>query len=72
MFLIRDDEWVLEEFLKLKDEPDEVVAKTIINNEKLWDDSLKNLEGFTDEVIADLALIREKGMYEAMKEISEN
>ena len=68
-FFIRDDEWILEEFLKLKDEPDEVLAETIINNENMWGGSLKKTEGFLREVIADLKLIKEKGMYEAMREI---
>ena len=68
-FFIRDDEWILEEFLKLKDEPDEVLAETIINNERMWEDSLRKLDGFCEAVVSDLALINEKGMYEAMKEI---
>ncbi len=68
-FLIKDDEWVLNEFLKLKDADDETLAKTIINNEKMWDKELSDLPGFTDLVIEDLKLIREKGMYEAMREV---
>jgi tagaturonate reductase len=66
-FLIKDDAWVLDDFLKLKDADDETLAKSIVENEKMWDDSLKNLPGFTEEVIKDLKLIKEKGMYEAMK-----
>ncbi len=66
-FLIKDDAWVLDDFLKLKDADDETLAKSIIENEKMWDDSLKNLPGFTEAVIEDLKLIKEKGMYEAMK-----
>lgn len=70
-FLIKDDEWVLGEFLALKDADNELLAKTIIANEKMWDDSLKKLPGFTQEVINDLNLIKEVGMYEAMKRIQE-
>ena len=69
-FLIKDDAWVLEAFLKLKDADDATLAAEVIDNEKMWDDSLKNLPGFKDTVIADLKLIEDKGMYEAMKEIA--
>jgi tagaturonate reductase len=60
---------VLEDFLALKDADDDTLADSIIGNEKMWEDSLKDLPGFADAVKADLKLIREKGMYEAMKEI---
>ena len=69
-FQIKDDAWVLEEFLKLKDASDETLASEIIGNEKMWDNSLKELPGFKETVIADLKLIADKGMYEAMKEIA--
>lgn len=69
-FLIKDDAWVLEEFLKLKDASDETLASEIIGNEKMWDNSLKELPGFKETVIDDLKLIADKGMYEAMKEIA--
>ncbi len=68
-FLIKDDAWVLDDFLALKDADDDALADAIINNEKMWDDSLKNLPGFADAVKEDLKLIRDKGMYEAMKEV---
>ena len=68
-FMIKDDAWVLEDFLALKDADDDTLADSIIGNEKMWEDSLKDLPGFADAVKADLKLIREKGMYEAMKEI---
>ncbi len=41
----------------------------MIGNEKMWDGELAKLDGFTDEVIKDLALIREKGMYEALRQV---
>ena len=68
-FLIKDDEWVLDAFLALKDADADTLAKNIIENEKMWGSSLKDLDGFTEAVTADLKLIREKGMYEAMKEV---
>lgn len=68
-FLIKDDEWALNEFLSLKDADDETLAGTIIGNERMWGKELRELPGFTDLVIRDLKLIREKGMYEAMREV---
>jgi tagaturonate reductase len=68
-FLIKDDEWALEDFLKLKDSDDEILATKIINNEKMWGKELSELPGFKELVIRDLKLIREKGMYEAMREV---
>ena len=41
----------------------------IINNEKMWGKELSELPGFKELVIRDLKLIREKGMYEAMREV---
>lgn len=68
-FFIKDDAWVLDAFLDLKNASDDELADAIIDNEKMWDESLKKLPGFADAVKADLALIAEKGMYEAMREI---
>lgn len=68
-FLIKDDEWVLEGFLKLKDSSNAELAKTIIDNEKMWGDSLKKLPGFAKAVTDDLNLITDVGMYEAMRRI---
>lgn len=48
---------------------DAAITKAVVNNEKMWDNSLSSLEGFEDAVAGYLALIHEKGMYEAMKEI---
>ncbi len=70
-FLIKDDGWVLDAFLALKDATDDELADAIIGNEKMWDDSLNNLPGFADAVKADLKAIREKGMYEAMKAVQQ-
>ena len=45
------------------------MARDIIANEKMWGDALIKLSGFEEAVIKDLALIDEKGMYEAMREV---
>ncbi|MCR5733718.1 MAG: tagaturonate reductase [Lachnospiraceae bacterium] len=68
-FEIKDDEWVLEAFYALKDAGLSEVCEAVVNNEKMWDDTLKNLPGFASEVNGYLGLIEEKGMYEAMREI---
>ncbi len=68
-FLIKDDEWVLDTFLSLKDEDADTLVKTVAENEKMWGSSLKELPGFIQTVTEDIKLIREKGMYEAMKEV---
>ena len=69
-FHIKDDKWVLEEFYKLREADLHTLAESIIDNEKMWDGLLKKLPGFKDMVMEDLDLIGDKGMYEAMKEIS--
>lgn len=68
-YLIKDDEWVLDAFLVLKDANNDTLARKIIENEKMWGDELRKLPGFEEAVIRDLALIDEKGMYEAMREV---
>lgn len=68
-FLIKDDEWVLEEFLRLKDAGPLELTEAITDNEKMWGDSLKKLPGFNEAVRDDLELIKDLGMYEAMRRI---
>ncbi|MBQ7563157.1 MAG: tagaturonate reductase [Lachnospiraceae bacterium] len=68
-YQIKDDDWVLDFFYDHKDDEPAVLAKAVIDNEKMWDDSLKSLSGFTEEVIRYLGLISEKGMYEAMRTV---
>ena len=68
-FAIRDDAWVLEAFLSLKDASDDELADAVISDERMWGTSLKDLPGFSDEVKKDMRLIRDLGMYEAMKQI---
>lgn len=66
---IKDDQFVLDFFYEHKADDDAALAKAVIANEKFWGADLKNLAGFEEEVVKDLALIREKGMYEALREI---
>lgn len=66
---IKDDAFVLDFFFAHKDDSDADLAKAVIANEEFWGADLKELAGFEEEVVKDLALIREKGMYEALREI---
>lgn len=68
-YKIQDDEWVLDFYYEHRDDDDTAIANAVINNEKMWDNSLAELDGFEAEVIRDLQLIREKGMYEALREV---
>ena len=68
-YKIMDDQWVLDFYYEHKDDDDATIAKEVINNTKMWGDDLSNLPGFTAQVTEYLALIHDKGMYEALKEI---
>ena len=68
-YKIMDDQWVLDFYYDNKDLSDADIAKAVINNQKMWGDELSNLPGFTDEVINNLTMINELGMYEALKKV---
>lgn len=68
-YLIQDDAWVLDFYYAHKDDNDAELVKAVINNEKMWGSALSGLAGFEEAVLKDLTLIREKGMYEALKEV---
>lgn len=68
-YKIMDDQWILDFYYEHKDDDDAAIAKAVINNFKMWGEELSRLPGFEEEVIKDLALIREKGMYAALAEI---
>ncbi len=68
-YKIMDDQWVLDFYYDNKDLNDADIAKAVINNQKMWGDELSSLPGFTDEVIKNLAMIDELGMYEALKKV---
>lgn len=64
---VKDDKWVLEFYHNLKGADNKTLAKEVINNEKMWGDTLKNMPGFYEAVVEDLDLIDKVGAYEAMK-----
>ena len=66
---IKDDDFVLDFYFDHKDDDLDTLCDAVIDNEAFWDDSLKNLPGFSDEVKKYLHAIDSKGIYEAMKEV---
>ncbi len=68
-YCIKDDRYVLEEFYALRESPLDMLAKTVIGNERMWGGELKKLPGFTETVIRYLELIETEGIYEAIKHI---
>ncbi len=70
-YKIMDDQWVLDFFYDHKDDDDATIAKEVISNTKMWGDDLMKLPGFEAKVIEYLGMIRENGMYEALKLIQQ-
>lgn len=69
IYKIMDDQWILDFYYDNKDLNDADIAKAVINNQKMWGDELSNLPSFTDEVIKNLSMIKELGMYGALKKV---
>ena len=70
VYEIKDDQWVLDFFYDHRNDTPEALAEAVIENDRMWDGALKSLDGFTEQVTDDLKLINEKGMYEALKEVT--
>lgn len=70
-YKIMDDQWILDFYYNHKDEDDATIAKEVINNTKMWGDELIKLPGFEAQVTEYLGVIREKGMYEALRYIQQ-
>ena len=68
---VRDDEWVLDFFAAHKNDDNAALAKAVVNDERLWDGQLAEIDGLEAAVAAALDRIDEIGMYEAMKECAE-
>ena len=68
-FEISDDQWVLDFYYGLKGASREELVHAVVENERMWGAELKELPGFEEAVLKDLADIDEKGMYEAMKAV---
>ena len=65
---IKDDDWTLDFYLEHKDDDAKAIAHAVVNNERMWGDTLAKLPGFEDAVVAALERIEAVGMYDAMKE----
>ena len=68
-FEIKDDQWVLDFYYDHRDDDNAAIAKAVVENEQMWDASLKELPGFCEAVKGYLDRIDEVGIYEAMKEV---
>ena len=68
-YAIKDDQWVLDFYYDRKDMDLDKLADEVIDNEQMWDASLKELKGFREAVKGYLASIKELGIYEAMKKV---
>ena len=60
-YTVSDDRWALEFYYAHKDDSAEELVKAVLANEKMWDQDLNAIAGLTDEVTADLKLIRSEG-----------
>ena len=69
---IKDDDWILNFYLKYKNSDNTTLVKSIIDNENMWGETLKKLSGFKEKVIEDLDLIDRFGMNNAIKQITNN
>ena len=67
VYKVMDDAWVLDFYWQNKDAAPADLAEAVLKNEEMWGRDLTALPGFADAVKADLALIMEKGAYEAYK-----
>jgi len=70
-YSIRDDQWVLDFFYEHRKDDNRNLAHAVIQNNKMWGAELSGLSGFEEAVTADMKLIDEKGMFNAMKEIQQ-
>lgn len=66
-YKVLDDAWVLDFYWQHKDDAPAALAEAVLKNTEMWGRDLTELPGFAAAVEADLALILEKGAYEAYK-----
>nr|WP_330365711.1 tagaturonate reductase [Butyrivibrio sp. XBB1001] len=60
-YTVSDDRWALEFFYDHRNDSEEDLVKTVLSNEKMWDQDLNKISGLTDAVIADLKKIHTEG-----------
>lgn len=65
---IKDDRNILEFYNSHKEDEPAVLAEAVLSNIEFWGEDLTAIEGLCTEVTADLAIIREQGPYELMKQ----
>lgn len=67
-YKICDDKSIQEFYFAHREDDEKTLAKAVLSNKDFWGEDLTELEGFLEEVTADLETIKEKGTYELMKE----
>ncbi len=65
-YAVNDDRFILEFFATHKDDSVTDLVDAVCKNKDFWGEDLTQFTGFSEQVIADLTLIREKGAKEAM------
>ena len=65
---VRDEAWCLDFFYDHRNDSAPELIHALVHNERMWGESLAQLEGFEDAAARALADIEEKGAYEAMRE----
>jgi len=64
-YTVNDDRWALEFFYDHRNDSEEDLVKSVLGNEKMWDQDLNKVAGLTDKVIDDLKLIHAEGAKKA-------
>ena len=68
-YKVQDDDWVLDFYFNHKDDDDDALVEAVLSNTQMWDRDLTDIDGLSDAVKADLALIRKDGAEAAYKSI---
>lgn len=68
-YAVKDDPWILDFYYDHRDDGAGVIARAVVNNDRMWDGALAAIPGFEDAVATALERIDAVGVYEAMKEV---
>ena len=64
-YTVSDDRWALEFFYDHRNDSEEELVKTVLGNERMWDQDLNKIDGLTEKVTQDLKMIRTEGAEKA-------
>ena len=65
-YIVKDDRWVLELFLRHKDSPAAQLVDVVCADERMWGEDLREIPGFAAKVAEYLEAIEESGMRSAL------